>query len=77
MINIRAALNADLPGITAIYNEAILETVATFDAEPKTREEQDAWFAQHGEKNPIVQTPDGVAEINRLAAAISGIWSTS
>ncbi len=58
MLSIRDALIEDLPGITAIYNEAILETVATFDTEPKTSDEQKEWFAQHGEKNPIIVAED-------------------
>ncbi len=32
---IRKAVEADLGGITEIYNHAILNTVATFDVEPK------------------------------------------
>lgn len=54
MFIIRDALIDDLPAITAIYNEAILKTVATFDTEPKTQDEQKAWFMEHGMTNPIV-----------------------
>lgn len=54
MIKIRDALIKDLPGITIIYNEAILETVATFDTSPKTPDEQEEWFMEHGKANPIV-----------------------
>jgi L-amino acid N-acyltransferase YncA len=54
MISIRDASIEDLPGITAIYNEAILETVATFDTAPKTNDEQERWFMEHGKANPIV-----------------------
>jgi len=39
---IREAAIEDLPGITRIYNDAVLSTVATFDTEPKTLEEQRA-----------------------------------
>ena len=44
----------DLDEITEIYNEAILKTVATFDTQSKTVEEQKKWFKEHGSKNPIV-----------------------
>ena len=51
---IRPATINDLPAITEIYNQAILNTVATFDTEPKTLEEQHGWFEEHGEKHPIL-----------------------
>ena len=53
-ILIRKASQKDLPMITEIYNEAINTTTATFDMTPKTIEEQRLWFADHGEKNPIM-----------------------
>ena len=54
MINIRPAQIADLDAITEIYNEAIQTTTATFDTEPKTRDEQLAWLEAHGPKYPIL-----------------------
>jgi len=54
ILTIRDAGHDDLKEITEIYNEAILETVATFDTEPKTIEEQEKWFREHGWRNPIV-----------------------
>jgi len=54
MIKIGEATLDDLPGITDIYNEAILKTLATFDTEPKTLAEQETWFMRHGAKNPII-----------------------
>ena len=53
-IAVRDAQINDLPEITTIYNEAILETVATFDITPKTMDEQKTWFMEHGKSNPIV-----------------------
>jgi len=50
----RKAQVNDLDAITEIYNEAIEKTVATFDSQPKTREEQESWFHQHGGKYPII-----------------------
>ena len=54
MLIIRKAKYEDLTGITSIYNDAIKNTVATFDTEIKTLEEQKVWFEQHGLKNPII-----------------------
>ncbi len=54
LLIIRQAKLEDLGVITEIYNEAILKTVATFDIETKTLEEQRAWFANHGPKYPVL-----------------------
>ena len=54
VVIIRRASRDDLEGITEIYNDAVLKTVATFDTEPKTREEQENWFFEHGPRYPIL-----------------------
>ncbi len=54
MVDIRQATANDLEAITEIYNEAILKTVATFDTETKTIEQQRKWFEDHSSKNPIL-----------------------
>lgn len=51
---VRPAQPADIPAITAIYNEAILTTVATFDTEPKSEAERAAWLAAHGARHPVL-----------------------
>ena len=51
---IRKAVLTDVPAITAIYNEAILTTTATFDIEPKSTASQKKWFKAHGPKNPVM-----------------------
>ncbi|QDV51714.1 GNAT family N-acetyltransferase [Gimesia fumaroli] len=53
-MKIRPAELSDLDEMTAIYNEAILTTTATFDLEPKTREERLEWFESHDERFPIL-----------------------
>src|ERR1700690_3232241 len=53
-IQIRQALPADVEAITAIYNEAILSTTATFDTEPKTTAERLEWLKAHDERHPIM-----------------------
>ena len=51
---IRRAETADIAAITAIYNEAILTTTATFDTEPKTVAERAEWLASHGDRHPVL-----------------------
>jgi L-amino acid N-acyltransferase YncA len=45
MANVRAASEADLPGILAIYNEVIATSTAVYTSEPSTLDERRAWFA--------------------------------
>ena len=45
---VRDATAADIPAIAAIYNEAVVATVATMDTEPASIEKQTAWFNRHG-----------------------------
>ncbi|MBV9991514.1 MAG: N-acetyltransferase [Alphaproteobacteria bacterium] len=45
-IAIREARAEDLPALLAIYNHYVVHTPATFDVEPKTLAERQAWFAQ-------------------------------
>jgi phosphinothricin acetyltransferase len=59
MATLRPAREQDLPAVTAIYNDAVARTTATFDVEPKTLDEQRAWFARHGAAHPIVVAEDG------------------
>ena len=54
MAELRPATEADLPAITAIYNQAVLRATGTFDTEPKTLEQQRVWFASHGASHPVV-----------------------
>src|SRR6266850_930759 len=48
---VRAATHADLPGILEIYNEAVFNTTATYDYEPRTLEHRVAWFEDHEKSN--------------------------
>ena len=54
MLIVRKATIEDLKDIADIYNDAIEKTVATFDTEPKTLEQQRVWFNEHGKHNPII-----------------------
>ena len=59
MLNIRPATENDVASITEIYNDAVLNTSATFDTEIKSAESQQDWFRQHDASHPVM-----VAEIN-------------
>ena len=61
VLMIRRATVADLDAITRIYDDAILNTVATFDTEPKTFEQQMVWFSEHDSGHALlVAEEDGV-----------------
>ena len=45
-LTVRPATEADVQAILDIYNEAILNTIATFDTEPQTLEEKLDWFRE-------------------------------
>jgi phosphinothricin acetyltransferase len=54
MLTIRPASENDIHRIMEIYNEAILNTTATFDTEIKTLDERLSWYRQHDEKHPVI-----------------------
>ncbi len=72
MFNIRPAEIKDVPAITEIYNDAILNTTATFDTDPKTTEQQTEWFKNHDSKHPVI-----VAELKKevIGWASLTMWS--
>jgi phosphinothricin acetyltransferase len=53
-ILIREAGMSDLPAITEIYNEAVLNGTATFDTEIKSIDNRRDWLNQHGGKHPVI-----------------------
>jgi phosphinothricin acetyltransferase len=69
---IRRATTADLPAITAIYNDAIINSTATFDTDPKSLDDRAAWLASHGERYPVL-----VAELDGEVVGWSSLsrWS--
>ena len=59
---IRKAQRKDLPQLLDIYNDAVLNSTATFDIHEKTIEERETWFAEHNIGNhPLIvaELPDG------------------
>ena len=70
-VELRAAREADLARIAAIWNYEVLCTDATTDTEPRDPIAQREWFARHTERYPIVVatiTPDGSEREGDVAA---------
>ena len=59
MLQIRKAELKDLEAITDIYNEAVRNTTATFDTQPKTAAQQREWFDHHDAKHPVIVACEG------------------
>lgn len=69
MMQVRVATQADLPAITAIYNEAVQNTTATYDCEPQTLEARQRWFDDHLTSNhPIHLALNGDGRVTGWAA---------
>ena len=72
-MKIRAATEADLPGIFAIYDREVLHGTATFDTEPKSAAERLAWLRDDaGGRYPIL-----VAEIDGQVAGWARLYAWS
>ncbi len=69
MIQIRNAVENDLPGILAIYNDVIVNTTAVYDYEPHTLEMRTAWFNTKKEQG----LPVFVAEEDGKVLGLSSI----
>ena len=52
-MQIRLAVEADLPAIVEIYNAAIPSRLATADLEPISVESRRAWLRSHGDRYPV------------------------
>lgn len=59
-ITVRPAAYSDLPAILDIYNEAVLNTTASYDSQPDTLESRAAWLESHVQS----QLPVFVAELD-------------
>ena len=60
---VRAAEDGDLPAIADIYNDAVLNSTATFDTEPTTPAESEQWLRDrsHPYAVPVAECGGGVA----------------
>jgi L-amino acid N-acyltransferase YncA len=72
MIKIRPATDSDQQAILDIYNEAVQNTTATFDTEPRSFASQIEWFRRHKKNHPVL-----VAEENNRVIGWSSLspWS--
>ena len=61
MLQIRKSTSDDLKAILDIYNEAVLNTTATFDTTARTFEKQLEWYENHKANHPVF-----VAEENNV-----------
>ncbi|MBA3845696.1 MAG: N-acetyltransferase [Planctomycetes bacterium] len=51
---LETATVAHVPGIRAIYNEAIRTLSATFDTEEKSHDDRVRWLSERSERHPVV-----------------------
>ena len=58
-ILVRAAAIADAEAIAAIYNDAVLNSTATFDVEPETVAARRQWLASEATRLALVAERDG------------------
>ena len=63
----------DLEGIRRIYNDAVLNSTATFDLEPKSLEERRAWFDAHDKTHPVLVIRTSGGEVAAWGAL--SLWS--
>jgi L-amino acid N-acyltransferase YncA len=54
MFEIRAATPSDIKSITEIYNDAVLNTTATFDHDIQTEEERMQWLIHRKSMHPVI-----------------------
>ena len=63
-MHIRPATRSDLPGILEIYNDAVLNTTATYDYEPRTLEHRTLWFEERQRDGyPVFVAVDGAERV--------------
>lgn len=68
-MKIRQAVREDLEEMLEIYNDEVVNGVATFDLHPKTIEEREIWFASHNiDNHPLL-----VAEIDGHVAGYASL----
>lgn len=68
---IRQAVESDLPSLLAIYNYEVVNSVATFDMEPKNLEQRRVWFDEHNVGNhPLI-----VAEVEGRVVGYASLSS--
>ncbi|MFI5367762.1 MAG: GNAT family N-acetyltransferase [Spirochaetia bacterium] len=54
LTRVRPASQEDLLRILSIYNHEVLFSTATYDTQPRTKAEQEQWFAHHDSAHPVL-----------------------
>lgn len=72
MITYRPATLDDQVAILSIYNDAVINTTATFDTEERSFQKQLEWFAVHRERHPVLVA---VSEGKIIGWASMSPWS--
>ncbi|MDH4168654.1 MAG: GNAT family N-acetyltransferase [Acidimicrobiia bacterium] len=67
-MDIRPASLDDAPRIAAIYNREVLESTVTFDIEPRTLAEQEAWLRDRSGVHAVL-----VAEVDGVVAGFASL----
>ena len=63
-MQVRPATRDDLPAIHAIYNDAVVNTTASYDYEPRPFDYRVAWFEQHtAQQLPIFVAVNDAVEV--------------
>jgi phosphinothricin acetyltransferase len=68
-VDVRAALQADLPHVNEIYNHYVRTSHATFDVEERTPERCRGWFADHASPTHPVLVAEREGHVVGYAAA--------
>lgn len=64
-ICIRPARLEDMPAILSIYNDAVLNTTASWDYEPSTLQQRVVWFEQHQDVGfPVLVATDAANRVS-------------
>lgn len=72
---IRDAVTADLPGILAIYNDAVVNTTAIWNERLATLDDRSRWLAaRHDAGYPVLVVEDGAIEGGVAGYASFGDW---
>ena len=72
-VTLRAASEQDLSQLNDIYNRYVLETHFTFDVEPMTLEDRQAWFTHYNTTGPH-RVVVGVSDAALVGYACSSRW---
>lgn len=62
-MDLRPATAEDVPAITSIYNQAVTNTTASFDLEPRTLEDRARWLADRLPRHQVIVAEDSGAVV--------------